>query len=315
MGLDSKLKRFFPLVVCALLALTAYFQASGIGQLVASSVSQAPVSAPAPARGTLASTSNKKSGMSILARNPFDSITGPLDGRIAALPPPQESSPSPDGEPTDEDPSCSFGRVLLISASDDPEWSFASIEEGGQRKLRRAGDEVGGHTIQAMAWDRVWLAQGTKRCQMRLGDKSKVATKTGGKKPARKPRKKKSNSRQLPAAMVAKITKVSDTQYNVERSLVDELLQNQAQLMRSARIVPEKEGGDVVGIRLMRIREGTLLSHLGMQNGDRLDSINGFKMGDPQKALEAYGRLRTADKLSVQINRKGTPTTLEFNIQ
>jgi len=273
MGFDSQLKRFFPLVVCALLALTAYFQASGIGQLLASAVSQGPPSAPAAAAGILANTTSNKSGKSILARNPFDSITGPLDGRIASLPPPQESSPSPDGEPTDEDPACSFGRVLLISASDDPEWSFASIEEGGQRKLRRAGDEVGGHS------------------------------------------KKKRSSRQLPAAMVSKITKVSDTQFNVERSLVDELLQNQAQLMRSARIVPEKSGGEVVGIRLMRIRKGTLLSHLGMQNGDRLDSINGFSMGDPQKALEAYGRLRTADKLSVQINRKGSPMTLEFNIQ
>jgi general secretion pathway protein C len=114
--------------------------------------------------------------------------------------------------------------------------------------------------------------------------------------------------------MASKITKVSDTEFTVERSLVDEILENQAELMRSARIVPEKEGDEVVGIRMFGIRSGSLLSHLGMQNGDRLESINGFQMTDPQKALEAYGRLRSADSLKVQINRKGTPMTLDFNI-
>jgi general secretion pathway protein C len=119
----------------------------------------------------------------------------------------------------------------------------------------------------------------------------------------------------LSPGMASKITKVSDTEYSVQRSLVDEILENQAELMRSARIVPEKQGDEVVGIRLFGIRNETLLGHLGLQNGDRLESINGFKMSDPQKALEAYGRLRTANKLSVQVNRKGAPVTLEFNIQ
>ena len=98
MGVDSQLKRFFPLVVCTLLALAAYFQASGIGELVASSIAGRPATAPKAPQGFLVDASGaNKSGKSILARNPFDSITGPLDGRIASLPPQEESAPSPDG--------------------------------------------------------------------------------------------------------------------------------------------------------------------------------------------------------------------------
>ena len=52
-----------------------------------------------------------------------------------------------------------------------------------------------------------------------------------------------------------------------------------------------------------------------MENGDRLESINGFEMSDPQKALEAYARLRTADHLTVSVNRSGTPMNIDFNIQ
>lgn len=38
-------------------------------------------------------------------------------------------------------------------------------------------------------------------------------------------------------------------------------------------------------------------------------------MASPEKALEAYARLRTADHLTVQLNRKGKPTNLDFNIK
>ena len=54
---------------------------------------------------------------------------------------------------------------------------------------------------------------------------------------------------------------------------------------------------------------------LGMENGDRLQSINGFDMTSPEKALEAYARLRTADHMTVAINRKGSNMNLDYNIK
>ena len=51
--------------------------------------------------------------------------------------------------------------------------------------------------------------------------------------------------------------------------MVDKILENQAELMRQARIVPEQENGKVTGIRLFGVRADTLLGTLGMENGDR----------------------------------------------
>ena len=109
--------------------------------------------------------------------------------------------------------------------------------------------------------------------------------------------------------------KVSETEFHVDRSVLDKIMENQAQLMRSARIVPEQKDGKTVGIRLFGIRPDTLLGKLGMQNGDRLESINGFPMANPEKALEAYARLRTADSLNVSINRHGKPMTIDIRIK
>ena len=102
------------------------------------------------------------------------------------------------------------------------------------------------------------------------------------------------------------IQRVSATEFNIDRGVVDKILENQAELMRQARIVPEQENGKVVGIRLFGVRPDTLLGTLGMENGDRLQTINGFDMASPEKALEAYARLRTADHLTVSVNREGS---------
>ena len=85
--------------------------------------------------------------------------------------------------------------------------------------------------------------------------------------------------------------------------------------MRSARIVPEQKDGKVVGVRLFGIRPKTMLGVLGMKNGDRLEQINGFDMGSPEKALEAYARLRTASSLKVKVTRRGKPVVLEYQIK
>ncbi len=110
------------------------------------------------------------------------------------------------------------------------------------------------------------------------------------------------------------ILKVSETEFLVDRRVVDVALEGQADLTRTVRIVPESEGGKVIGIRLFGVRPGTLLYLIGFQNGDRLESVNGLDVGTPEHALEAYARLRTARDVSVILNRRGSPTRLDYHL-
>ncbi|WP_437927529.1 type II secretion system protein GspC [Sorangium sp. So ce291] len=327
MGIDAILKRYFPWVLGVLIALAAYFQASGMGQLVASSVAvDAPPPPPPspPSRaggfGSSASTDHATSAGAILSRNPFDSVTGPLDGKPVELPSIQQEMNNKDPY---ADPSCDGARVLLITQAEDPAWSFAAMAgSDGKAILRRQGDEISGQTVYYVGWDRVWLTSGSSRCQAIVGGHNAGARASAAATPAPAPPATTSTSKaparggkKVPPEIASKIQRVSETEFNVERSAVDQILENQGELMRSARIVPEKEGDKVVGIRLFGIRPDSLLGTLGLENGDRLSSINGFEMSDPQKALEAYARLRTADRLTVSVNRKGKPMNIDFNIK
>jgi general secretion pathway protein C len=324
MGLDAHLKRWFPAVLALLIAIAAYFQASGMGQIVASSVLLDPSSMPPPpsppAPGGHASSVSERStdGTPILARNPFDSVTGPLDGSNA---PPAITDAPPPSVSTDpyDDPVCDGGKVMLITESDDDDWSFVSLAGAdGKSVMRRRGDEFGGRTVHAIAWDRVWLMQGGTRCQMKLHDDGgpKVAAGGGGPKidPGEPPRPTRPGAK-LPSEIADKIRKTGENSFDVDRSAISTIMEKQGDLMRGVRILPQKDGDKTVGLRVSGIKPTSLLGTLGIQNGDQLKGINGMDISDPQKALEAYARLQMADKISVSVVRGGKPMTIDVNIK
>jgi general secretion pathway protein C len=318
MAIDQLLRRNFWAVIVLLVAIAAFLDAQGISHLVGASIGadEKQLSAPpmisraAPMAG--AATQRNLSADPILSRNPFDHVTGPLnkvvvDETIAAAPPDLSDPKSA--------PPCDGVKVLVIAASSEPEWSFAALSAPGEpkSKLLRRGMEFNGKKIAFVGWDAVWL-QSPNLCRADLFKPADQKTATPAPTTA-PPATTGGGAPQLDPGIAKGIQRVSATEYNVDRGVVDKILENQADLMRQARIVPEQENGKVVGIRLFGVRPDTLLGTLGMENGDRLQTINGFDMTSPEKALEAYARLRTADKLTIQVNRRGQNMNIDYNIK
>lgn len=73
--------------------------------------------------------------------------------------------------------------------------------------------------------------------------------------------------------------------------------------------------GPAGGLRLSRVRAGTLPDALGLRSGDELVSINDYKLADPEQALTAYARLRGAERLRLAVIRGGARTELVYFIR
>ena len=318
MAIDKLLKRHFWAVILALVAIAAFFDAQGIAQVVGTSLAaddkqlaMPPLAARVPLSPVSASP-HATSADPILARNPFDSVKGPLNLEVSDTP---AVADAPDLSDPFNAPECDGVHVLIIAASADPDWSFAALEPQqvkGKSFLRRRGGELEGKTVTFVGWDRVWMTSGSQLCQAQM---FKPPAAPSGIAAAPPPPPPAGAAGSVPDDLKKGIQKVGNTEFNIDRGVVDKILENQAELMRQARIVPEQENGKVVGIRLFGVRPDTLLGTLGMENGDRLEKINGFDMTSPEKALEAYARLRTADHLTVSVNRKGQATNLDYNIK
>jgi hypothetical protein len=120
--------------------------------------------------------------------------------------------------------------------------------------------------------------------------------------------------RQLLAKIKQGIRRVGPNEFSVDRRIVDPILANQADLLLSARIVPEQRDGKVDGIRIFGVKQGSLLSVLGFDNGDLIESVNGADMTSPEHALQAYAALRGAREVTVHLERGGKPVDLKFHM-
>jgi len=332
LAIDALLKRYFLGVVLALVAVAAYFQAAGATQLVGSAIGAASASGSTvvvvPPYKLAVPTREPKSGMPIIERNPFDSVTGPLNA-VPAPDPALTPQAGPDLSDPLSSPPCDGMQVLIVTESTDPLWSVAALQGPGEPhpRMRRVGDEIAGKKVVFIGFNpkentpAVWIEGGSTLCQAMLFRTQPAvaaappAAATPAAPAAPEPPKPGGGPPALDPAIAAKIHKVSDTEFNIDRSVVDQILENQAELMKSARIVPEQKDGKVVGVRMFGIRPDTLLGQLGLQNGDRLETLNGFNMASPEKALEAYARLRTASALNVKVNRRGAPVSIDLHIK
>ncbi len=325
-SVDLLFKKYFYAIVLLIVALAAYFQASGVSSLIESQL--APGSGPTfpPMLQARVTSFERPNVTAIHNRNPFDSVTGPLNAVAVVLPTAQKKELNID-DPLSV-PVCAGVKVFIVTESSDPLWSFAAVQGNGDPgpKLRRVGDAVSGQKVAYIGFNpranlpTIWL-EGDSLCQASLFGEAGGApappapaavegAEGEGEEPATK-----GTASAIDPDIKSKIRKISETEYEIDRSAVEKILEDQAQLMRSARIVPEQKDGKTIGVRLFGVRPDTLLGTLGLKNGDRLEQINGFDMGSPEKALEAYARLRTAENLKIKLNRRGTDTTIDFKIK
>jgi general secretion pathway protein C len=74
-------------------------------------------------------------------------------------------------------------------------------------------------------------------------------------------------------------------------------------LAMQARIVPAFRDGVAIGFKLFAIRPGSLYADAGIQNGDVIESINGYDLTSPDKALEMYSLLTHGDRFDIEVER------------
>jgi general secretion pathway protein C len=111
------------------------------------------------------------------------------------------------------------------------------------------------------------------------------------------------------------IKKIDDSNYEIDKSLVEKVLLNPMAVAKGARVVPSMKNGKPDGFKLYAIRPTSAFAKLGLSNGDTLQSINGFELTSADKALEVYTKLREATSLEVEVTRRGKPVTLKYSIR
>ena len=108
------------------------------------------------------------------------------------------------------------------------------------------------------------------------------------------------------------------TNFTFKRSEINKYLENLPRVLQDAKAVPyvaPGSGGEISGFKLVAIKAGSVYEKLGLKRGDIIKDVNGEPVDTPQKAMELYQALKSADKIELGVDRGGSPTTMNYTLE
>jgi general secretion pathway protein C len=86
-----------------------------------------------------------------------------------------------------------------------------------------------------------------------------------------------------------------------------------ANLFSQARLLPKYESGQMIGVQVSAIREGSLFEKIGLSNGDTITELNGIQVTNPQESSSVLREFSEADEYTVIVlGSDGEERTLTY---
>lgn len=308
--METLIRKYLWAIDLMAIALSAFFAARATGVFVESAISRNTPAFKSAPRVAIDSGANAtyygKQVEDILKRNVFCSACPPI------LPVPKtDVGPPPDPEPTRTAMPLKLMAIMFSPPPNDPRWSMAVIRDTEQNSAGpyAIGMKIRTATVEDIQETRIYLNNAGKPEYLDLIDKPQTEAAAAPVAPVAP------STDPFVAEMDKGIKKLGEHSYEVQRGTVDSLLGNMAVLSRAARIVPEVRDGKAAGFRLFSVKPDGPFGKIGLQNGDVIYAINGLEMTSPDKALEIYTKLKTANHLAVALERNGQKITKDYNIR
>jgi len=112
--------------------------------------------------------------------------------------------------------------------------------------------------------------------------------------------------------LVDTIKKLDDLSYEVPRSTIERVFASRSSYARVARTVSRPSRG---GFAVYAVRPGTIVSAIGITNGDAIRAINGNPINSADELADLYPQIKDADEWRVDLSRRGRPILLTIAIK
>lgn len=319
--LDTYFKRYFWTFHLAALFAGAFLVARTVNAFVGSALTTTPekIAETAPRRAV--ATQAREEGVSLAAfleRNIFKAAREDIAAAAAAAAAAEAAFDDPNEDGGGEidtkncEPSSLAANLLATIVASDPSASMAVFQDTGASTTvaYRVGEKVldQGEVV-SIEWRNVKVRR-NGRCELFSLEEQKATVAATAPPPLTA-----DGADDMSGAFGKDVKKVSESEYEIPRAEIDNVLSNLNQVATQARIVPSFQNGKANGFKLFSIRPNSLYSKIGIQNGDIVQKINGYEMNSPDKALEIYSKLKDAQSITVDLVRRGKSQTLSYNIR
>jgi general secretion pathway protein C len=113
----------------------------------------------------------------------------------------------------------------------------------------------------------------------------------------------------------APVANMGGGNFVIDQRALNAALDNPAQAMSDARLLPSQKDGKVEGFRVSEVKSNGVFAMMGMKNGDILLRLNDFPVDSPDKALQSFIALKGQSRLKLDLIRDGQPATFNYDIR
>ncbi len=201
-------------------------------------------------------------------------------------------------------PSPKVGDLVLKGIIRYPDGTFegAFFDKHSKKTLIvRVGDTVGKYKIVAIQPDQVVV---------RINGKEEAFT-------LFREKRRKRNEGGLPGVPAAAPNEGTPAAGHVvlSKNEVHAALSDMATFLRQVRIVPYIENGKPQGFQLLDIVPGSIVSKVGLKNGDVVERVNGKAIHSPEDAMKLFSTLESGKGVSLTVKRKGELATILVDLK
>ena len=122
-------------------------------------------------------------------------------------------------------------------------------------------------------------------------------------------------SRHSPPKTTARPRSGPAKRISLNRSQVDNALENLNQLMSEVKIRPYFKEGQASGFIVSNIARDSVVRDMGLKTGDIVTGINGREIKTADDAMAFYEKLRSGETLSIELKRRGRPEVIEYTVE
>jgi len=190
-----------------------------------------------------------------------------------------------------------WGTVTGLSA-----YAFAVIEDTKSRtqSLYRTGDTIQNATVKLILREKVVLNVDGRDEILEIEELD------GQKKPGLSA---------LPSRSEGDLQPSRAQRITLRRAQIQSAMENVTDLMSQVQIRPHFENGQPDGLTLSSLKPKSIFRQMGLRNGDIITGIDGSPIQTVEDALKFYENLTSASNVAVQMKRRGTEKTIEYNIK
>jgi general secretion pathway protein C len=197
---------------------------------------------------------------------------------------------------------------------------LAAVERSGSTVDVRVGDHLDDAVVTRIAWNRLFLRRPGEpdECYLDIRDPAAPAVtahRPPPEPPPPEPTEPAAREDRFERAVAQSIDELGEGEFAVSRTLLNTVLEEPELAARAMRVLPARDGEAIVGFRLLGVRRDTLPGKLGLQNGDVVAAINGLPMTSMDAVMRAYGLLRMADEVTVEVLRRGERVALLYHLR